>query len=146
LATERNKSEKEQELHDQLEQKDKERQSVKDQLDRERLLRVTGDVIKAITAPAFVEKMRLARVEFEAGKGLDVGAKILSIEGLREAGVDIPTDFRLTSRVFEDHVEGTRLEIKSEKSPGPELGASWGACAGAGGPLISCGCAGWKQV
>jgi hypothetical protein len=115
----------------------------KAELDRQRLLKVTGDVIQTITSPAFVEKMRLARIDFEAGKGLDAGAKLLSIEGLREAGVDIPADFRMTSRIFEDRVQGTRFELKSDAPSEPDQ-ISWGVCGGAGGPIISCGCSGWQ--
>jgi len=138
---------KELQLQEQLDQKDKERQLAKDELNKERLVRVTEGVIRTITSPAFVEKMRLANIEFKAGKGLDAGAALLSIEALREAGADIPDDFRVTSRVFEDQASGLRVEFKSNETPNisdQELAlASWGACGGAGGPLIGCGCSGW---
>ena len=117
----------------------------KGQLDRERLMRVSSEVINTITSPEFVEKMRKARISANEGGGLEEAAKLLSIDGLREAGVDIPTDFRLTSRVFEDRATGFKLELKSDlrtSRPGTEpLG--WGACAGGGG-LTFCGCGGFS--
>jgi hypothetical protein len=123
---------------------DQQRAIVKTELDRERLLRVTGSVIETITSPTFVEKMRQARRAADAGAGMDVAAELLSIEGLRAAGADIPPDFRLTSRVFEDREEGIRAEIKSSETPGPnDVAPRWGGCAGAGG-LTFCGCGGFQ--
>ncbi len=119
-------------------------QQAKDQLDRERLMRVTGQVIETITSPAFVERMRKARQAADEGCELDTAADLLSIKGLRDAGVDIPEDFRLTSRVFEDREQGFRLELNSDARLGPggsPLG--WGGCAGAGG-LTFCGCGGFS--
>lgn len=122
-----------------------ERREVKGQLDRDRLLRVTSEVVETITSPEFIERMRKARDQSDKGEGMDAVAKVLSIEGLREAGANIPKDFRLTSRVFEDKVRGERFEI------GPIVGGrmpdmdplGWGACAGAGG-LSFCGCGGFS--
>lgn len=123
-----------------------EKMSEKDQLDRERLMRVTSDVITTITDPGFVDKMRQARKGADKGEGLDAAAKLLSLDGLRKAGVDVPKDFRLTSRVFEDKVEGFRIDIREPlvRLPGggvPPL--QWGACGGAGG-LTFCGCGGFS--
>lgn len=132
----------EQELKAKLDQVEGQRKEAKDQLDRERLIRVTGDVIKTITDQGFVEKMRLAREGADKGEGLDAAAKLLSLEGLREAGVDIPEDFRLTSRVFEDRLSGFRLDIDPVKID-PLAPIAWGACAGGGG-LTFCGCGGFS--
>ena len=113
----------------------------KGQLDRERLTRVTSDLIETITSPEFIENMRVARKEADAGAGMDVASELLSINALRRAGVDIPNDFRMTSRVFEDKSDGFRLEIKDLGDIGGPL--SWGACGGAGG-LTFCGCGGFS--
>ena len=121
-------------------------QRAKDQLDRTRLLRVTGDVIETITSPEFVERMRRAREAADDGQGLTAAADLLSIEGLRQAGADIPKDFRLTSRVFEDRVQGLKIDILSDPRPGPDgdpLG--WGVCAGIGS-LTFCGCGGFSAL
>jgi D-alanyl-D-alanine dipeptidase len=115
----------------------------KGQLDRARLQKVTSDVIQTITDPAFVEKMRQARAAADKGAGVDVAANLLSIEGLREAGVDIPTDFRLTSRVFEDYEQGVRFVIDSPRGLPGVAPVAWGGCAGAGG-LSFCGCGGFS--
>jgi hypothetical protein len=137
--------EKETILRDKLEEIEQQRTYAKDQLDRERVMRVTNEVIETITSPGFVEKMRLARVSADDGGGLDEAAKLLSIDGLRDAGVDIPKDFRLTSRVFEDRTAGFKLELNSELSNvlGGRARVSWGGCAGAGG-LSFCGCGGFS--
>jgi hypothetical protein len=137
-------------LQGQVDALDAERLNVKDQLDRERLRRVTSDVIDTITSPEFVEKMRLARISADEGGGLDAASKLLSLDGLRGAGVDIPKDFRLTSRVFEDRAAGFNLELNSGQLGGRALPSAlvrarpdWGACAGAGG-FGHCGCAGFR--
>jgi hypothetical protein len=112
-----------------------------DQLDRERLMKVTTNLIETLTEPAFVEKMRQARLAAGEGAGLDTASRLLSIEGLREAGADIPPDFRLTSRHFEDRVEGTRIDLTSRFEPGEPVGFE--ACGGGGG-LLWCGCGGFS--
>jgi hypothetical protein len=135
--------EREEAAKQQLDELDEQRANVKNQLDRERLVRVTGSVIETITSPAFVEKMRQARKAATEGAGMDAAAEFLSLEGLRAAGADIPPDFRMTSRVFEDRVEGLRTEIRAA-APGPnDPVPQWGGCAGAGG-LTFCGCGGFQ--
>ncbi len=131
-------------LETRLETLDDERREVKGQLDRERLLRVTSEVVETITSPEFIERMRKAREQADNGEGMDAVSKVLSLDGLREAGANIPKDFRLTSRVFEDKIRGERIEI------GPIIGGripemdplGWGACAGGG--LTFCGCGGFS--
>jgi hypothetical protein len=120
-------------------------QYAKDQLDRERLTRVTGEVVETITSPEFVERMRKARLAADAGSELDVAANLLSIEGLRAAGANIPADFRLTSRIFEDREQGFRLELRSTLGTDAISQLGWGACAGAGG-LSFCGCGGFSTL
>ncbi len=119
------------------------RDDAMDQLTRERLSQVTADVIMTITSPVFVEKMRRARAAADKDKGLEQAVSLLSIEGLREAGANIPADFRLTSRVFEDRQQGVRLELNEAPRPG-DVAPAWGVCGGAGG-LTFCGCGGFQQ-
>jgi hypothetical protein len=138
-------SDKEGELLRQLEKQDQERKDTKRELDRERLIRVTAGVIDTITSPEFVERMRLAQLELQRGGGMEAAAKLLSLDALRQSGAEIPDDFRLTSRIFEDPANGLRVEYKSEvSSSNVDMQTAWGACAGAGGPLIGCGCSGWQ--
>lgn len=134
--------ENERSLSERMKQLDTERTEVKSQLDRERLVKVTSGVIETITSPAFVEKMERARKISEGGEGFDEVAKLLTLDGLRAAGAEIPDDFRLTSRVFEDKVSGVRVHIDPVLTgiPGAEP-VGWGACGGAGG-LTFCGCGG----
>ncbi|MEI9994467.1 MAG: hypothetical protein WDM91_07725 [Rhizomicrobium sp.] len=121
---------------------DTQRAEVKSQLDRERLVRVTNSVIETITSPQFIEKMRQAREKIAGGAGIETAGQLLSLESLRGAGAEIPEDFRLTSRVFEDKASGMRFEAHPVSSL--EQGtAAWGACAGAGG-LTFCGCGGFS--
>jgi hypothetical protein len=130
-------------LQEKIDRLDAERASVKSQLDRERLTAVTNQVIETITSDAFIERMRKARERASDDDGFKAASELLSLEGLRRAGAEIPDDFRLTSRVFEDKVQGLRWEIKPDlRAPhGGALG--WGACAGAGG-LTFCGCGGFS--
>lgn len=130
-------------LRQQMKELDDERSRVKSQLDRERLLAATGSVIDTITSNEFIDRMRKAREVADDDDGLAAASKLLTLEGLRRAGADIPDDFRLTSRVFEDKAAGVRLEVRP-KGIGPIDGTlGWGACAGAGG-LTFCGCGGFS--
>jgi hypothetical protein len=133
---------RENEMQARLAELNVERQTVEDQLNRERLLRVTNELINAMTSPEFIEKMRLARSVSDTDSGVSAVARLLSIDGLRASGVDIPPDLRLTSRVFEDIAEGFRLEIKSGTRE--RARAAWGVCAGGGG-LSFCACGGFER-
>jgi hypothetical protein len=137
-------AENERRLQDRINQLDNERIQVKSQLDRERLVRVTNGVIETITSPEFIERMQQARMMADSSEGYDAVAKLLTLESLRAAGAEIPDDFRLTSRVFEDKVNGVRFELKSDLTGIPGLEPlGWGACGGAGG-LTFCGCGGFS--
>jgi len=132
----------EQALKGKLADLDNERLLVKQQLDRERLAAITTSLIETITSPAFIERMRQFRQKAHAGARFGDAADLMSLESLRAAGADVPDDFRLTSRVFEDRETGLRLEIEPPNlmgDTGPIL--RWGACAG-GGAATVCGCAG----
>lgn len=112
------------------------------QIDRERLTTITNSLIQTITSPKFIERMRQFREK--AGSNPDFGdaADLMSLESLRAAGAEVPNDFRLTSRVFEDSETGFKLDIRPAQravAGGPIL--KWGACAG-GGAATVCGCAG----
>lgn len=136
-------SQAERELQAELDRVEDERRNAKGQLDRERLLRVTNDVVQTITSPRFVESMRQARREADEGAGLETAADLLSIDGLRGAGVDIPDDFRMTSRIFEDREQGVRFELRPIPTDPTIRPPEWGGCAGAGG-LSFCGCGGFS--
>lgn len=130
-------------LKEQLAGIDQERLIVKNQLDRERLVTITSNLIETITSPQFIERMRQFRTKAGAGANFSDAADLMSLENLRAAGANIPDDFRLTSRVFEDAETGLRVEIKPRaKLPGAaDNTLAWGACAG-GGAATVCGCAG----
>jgi hypothetical protein len=132
----------EQSLKGKLADLDNERALVKQQLDRERLTVITSSLIDTITSPRFIERMRQFREKAAAGARLGDAADLMSLESLRAAGAQIPDDFRLTSRIFEDSETGLRFEIKPPRAQ-PDFGNSvaWGACAG-GGAATVCGCAG----
>ena len=124
----------------------REQQLLKSQLDRERLTSITSNLIETITSPKFIENMRQFRSKATAGASFDEAGDLMSLESLRAAGAKIPDDFRLTSRVFEDHESGLKIEIKPPKGVGG-LGdlsggsVAWGACGGAGA-AGTCACAG----
>lgn len=132
------------ELQRKLQSIEAEKAMVKDQLDRERLVKVTNSVIETITSPKFIERMRAVREKAANGEGLDEVGKLLTLDGLRAAGADIPDDFRLTSRVFEDKVSGLRFEVNPVPKGIPDVSPlGWGACAG-GGAATVCGCGGFS--
>lgn len=112
------------------------------QIDRERLTTITNSLIQTITSPKFIERMRQFREKAGGKPDFGEAAELMSLESLRAAGADLPADFRLTSRVFEDSETGLKLDIRAgqlQTAGGPIL--KWGACAG-GGAATVCGCAG----
>lgn len=122
---------------------EQERGEIKSQLDRDRLTKATTSVVEAITSAPFIERMREFRERAARGDvALEEVSQLLSVDGLRAAGAELPDDFRLSSRTFEDFQTGTRIDIR----PGNVIGdigmaPQWGACAG-GGAATVCGCAG----
>lgn len=130
-------------LEVELKNLDNKRIKVKEQLSRDRLEKITNDIVTTISSPKFMKSMKLFR-EKAKEKDFDLAeaGNIMSIESLKAAGASIPDDFRLTSRVFEDSELGIRMKIDHFdplKGIGDTLAV--GACGGAGG-LTFCGCAG----
>ncbi len=134
----------EQKLVDRLDEIEQSRLATQVELDRQRLIRVTQEVIETITSPEFVGKMRMVRARVDGGEDIStVAAQLLSLDSLREAGVNIPEGFRLTSRVFEDSSTGLRIEIKDKGSDPTSLRANMGGCICGGSGGFSAG-AGWN--
>jgi len=134
-------TERQQKLKLRMDELERERVIVKQQLDRDRLNKITGDLIETITSPRFIDRMREFRARAAVGASLQEAGDLLSLESLRDAGAEIPADFRLTSRVFEDRETGLRVDIRSPFGDGVGDPIAWGACAG-GGAATVCGCAG----
>jgi hypothetical protein len=121
-----------------------------DAADISRLRKAAVGVVETLTDPNFINKIQQARSHTDdAGNVLDVLKHHFSIEGLREAGVDIPADFRMTSRVFEDVTSEPRIQVSEDLEPvaaasnfkdNPQAG---GFCAGGSFRGIR-GCAGFK--
>jgi hypothetical protein len=112
------------------------------QLDRERLMRISNEVIATITSPEFIERMREARSRADDGAGFDEAAELLSMRALREFGADIPKDFRVTSRVFEDREQGLKLELDNRRPGVDSSPVGFGICVGGGGDSF-CACGGF---
>jgi hypothetical protein len=138
-------SESETRLREDLARRDDDRRQVHERLSRERLTRVTTEMVQTLTSPAFFDKVRDARDAADRGEGMEAAARLLSIESLRELGVDIPDDFRMTSRVFEDRENGGQVEFRDVPifDPNDPGLVGWGGCAGGGG-LTFCGCGGFS--
>ncbi len=119
---------------------------VSSQFDVARLRKITDDMINAITSPPFVEAMRKLR-EAAPGARLSEGAKLLSVESLRAAGVPLPKDMLISSRYFEPDtgnvIDGGdfRMGDLPKAGPGGEAAPGIGGCA-CGGGLTFCGGAG----
>ena len=113
-----------------------------DRLDRARLVDATNNLVETFTSEAFIERMHTLRDRAERGEvDFDEVGKLLSIDGLRDAGAKLPDDFRLTSRTFEDAVKGFSIDFNPDVLPRGGGDVAWGACAG-GGAVGTCGCAG----
>lgn len=129
--------------HDELSEKlttlNAELTRVKSLLERERISRVATNMIETITSPAFVEKMLAAGQKTDAGAGLESMKDLLAIDELRKAGAEIPDDFRIASRVFEDKSQGLRIEVTPQRDS-TSRPAAGGVCGGFGrGAICACG-------
>src|SRR3954447_6860118 len=71
-----------------------------DRLDPERLKKVTAELVESLTSPEFIEQAYAVRNAPESER-LAEASRRLSVQGLREAGVRLPKDMRLSSRYFE---------------------------------------------
>jgi hypothetical protein len=117
----------------------------KSEFDVERLRKITSEMIDAITSPPFVEAMRKLREAPPAAR-LAEGAKLLSTESLRTAGVPLPKDMLISSRYFEPDsgkvINGGDFhmgEVPKRPTGSQVLGIGGCAC---GGGLSFCGGAG----
>ena len=71
--------------------------------DAEKLRAMTNEIIEAITSDEFLSRMESMR-EATLQERLEMAQKLLSVEGLRKAGVDLPEGMRISSRYFEEDV------------------------------------------
>ena len=72
----------------------------KEEMNVERMKKMTDEMITAITSPPFVEAMRAVRSAPESERLVE-GSRRLSPEALRAQGVPLPSDMRISSRYFE---------------------------------------------
>lgn len=116
-------------------------------LDPERLRGEINQMIDALTSPPFVEAMRAIRA-VPVSQRLAEGAKRLDPTVLREQGVPLPSNMRISSRYFDDElpepVEVGDLPAAS-KQASPEMNMAGGCCCG-GGATVCGGCGADKQL
>jgi hypothetical protein len=70
---------------------------------RERLKKMTDEIIEAITSDEFMSRMAQLRTA-SLDKRLETAQSLLSVDGLRKAGVNLPDGMRISSRYFEENV------------------------------------------
>ena len=114
--------------------------------DRQSLTNMTNSVLDVITSPGFLKKMHEARFNAERGGSLQDMADLMSVENLRNEGVELPDDFRVTSRRFEDLTTGESIEVNEPVPTDSRTGdaVALGGCAG-GGAATVCGCGGYTR-
>ena len=117
-----------------------------DPTDAAHLHRVTQELIKAITSPEVMEQMRQFRDKAAAGASHAEAGDLMSLESLKAAGAQLPDGFRITSRVFEDKLGHTSVDLgpwsgDQPQGAAPLSSSSVSGCAG-GGAATVCGCAG----
>ncbi len=88
-------------------------------LDVERLKKITGELIDAITSPEFIEQVRMVRTAPE-NERLAEASRRLSVDALRAAGVKLPTDMRVSNRYFEESF-GTPIEFGDYPNSRPNI-------------------------
>ncbi|MDL5363417.1 hypothetical protein [Halalkalicoccus sp. NIPERK01] len=77
--------------------------------DREQVEKTLSEVLEVITSREYIDQMNKVR-EAPVDERLAAGAKYLTPEALREAGVDVPEGFRISSRYFDEEL-GRELEF-----------------------------------
>jgi hypothetical protein len=112
------------------------------EMSKERLKEITGQLLATITSEQFLAKMAEVRNAPE-GERMKAAAFFLSVDALRNSGLDVPTDFRVASRYFEEHFDPPGPATPTAKNPTGAQGpvTPLGVCAG-GGMGTVCGCAG----
>ena len=123
-------------------------QEFETKFDRKTLTDMTNSVLDTITSPDFLKKMHEARFNAERGGSLEDMANLMSVENLRNEGVALPDQFRVTSRKFEDLTTGESIEINqpvSERKMDAEEPVALGGCAG-GGAFTVCACGGYTET
>jgi hypothetical protein len=71
-----------------------------DDLDSERLLKITNRLIESLTSDEFLDRLQQVRTA-QQGDRLKQAATLLSVAALRSAGVAMPETLRVSSRYFE---------------------------------------------
>lgn len=119
-------------------------------IDPDILRKEINQMIDALTSPPFVEAMRAVRA-VPASQRLAEGAKRLNPDLLREQGVPLPSNMRISSRYFDDELPepvevgevGTMSKSRMSKSS-PDMHMLGGCCCG-GGATVCGGCGGDSQ-
>jgi hypothetical protein len=82
---------------------------VRETLDRDRLKVITQEMVEAITSPEYIEAIQAVRNAPEEERLVEASRR-LAVDALREAGVRLPEDVRISSRYFEEDLP-TGLEL-----------------------------------
>jgi hypothetical protein len=112
------------------------------EIDPVRLQKITGEMIAAISHPAYVAAMNTMK-NTPMDKRLSVASKILTPAALKAKGVPLPDGMRISSRYFEPgNPTVINIDEHGATIAGPNIGpiAAWG-CA-CGGAATACGGAG----
>ncbi len=122
-------------------------------MDRVKLERQMHDIVEMITHPEFVEAMRNMKAA-DPNERQEVGRQTLTPNALKERGVPMPENMRITSRYFEAsppeiidvNQDGVIIRTPQDADLEQAFGFSpsevaWGGCA-CGGAATVCGGAG----
>ena len=121
-------------------------------IDAKKIKAEMDDMIKMVSHPEFVSAMKKMK-ELSMTKKMDFAKKNLNVETLKEKGVPMPENMRITTRYFEPNKpdiieidpEGNILKTKKPKFPIGSSGVvAWGGCA-CGGAASVCGGAGMSN-
>ena len=69
----------------------------------EQLKKMTNEIVDALTSDEFMGRMRALR-KVSAEERIEMAEKLLNVEALGAAGVDLPEGMRVSSRYFEEDV------------------------------------------
>jgi hypothetical protein len=93
--------------------------STEDMIDRGEAEEKLDQIVKVITSEEYINQLKKVR-EAPPEERMQAGAKYLTPEALREAGVDVPEDLRMSSRLFDDQI-GKETEFGNPDAERPNV-------------------------
>ncbi|WEL22682.1 hypothetical protein HBNXHr_2643 [Halorhabdus sp. BNX81] len=88
-------------------------------MDREAAEEKLQEVVSVVTSEAYLDQLEKVR-QAPPEERMEAGARYLTPSALREAGVEVPEDMRISSRLFDDQI-GKETEFGNPDADQPNV-------------------------